>query len=513
MSRWDDEPATPTSRRGVHRGQHRHPWLRAAAWVAASLVVLIVGGTALALWRLNSNVSRVDVSKAIGTDRPTPSISPDAPSKPLNILALGSDSREELSTEEYGSKSKIQGARSDTAILIHISADRKSVLAVSIPRDTMLPAPRGCSASTPRTQWVIQQWNSAFEIGGVGCSIRTLEGNTGVFIDHYAVVNFEGFSAMVDALGGVEVCTPVAVNDPLSELVLPAGRSTLNGHDALGYVRARKTLSDGSDLGRIKRQQAFMASVAQKAVSTEMLRRPDKVYGFLSAATKSLTTDPQFGVSEMADVAKSLQNVGAQHIQFVTVPVEDYPKDRNRVQWTDNADIVWNAIKADSPLGTPGSTPSPSSSSSGTASPSAEPLTVSPARISVRVLNGSGIKGIAGQAAEALRVQGFASVTAGDAPRALGVLVEYSPYQEDAARTVAAAFPGATLRVNSSLHDLVQVTLGTGAPTVVEVPNRLGTTPLPSPSITGTSPPEKPGSASPSPEIPTRTADQNICQE
>lgn len=162
-----------------------------------------------------------------------------------------------------------------------------------------------------------------------------------------------------------------------------------------------------------------MSSVVQKAVSTEMLKRPDKLYSFLNAATKSSTTDPDLGLTEMATVAKSLQDVGAENIQFVTVPTTVYQPDPNRVQWTDDADLIWEAIRGDHAIG---AAPTASPSPTGTESPAA--LTVTPDKIAVQVLNGSGVRGLAAQAVEALQVQGFRQVTRGDAPaQTTGVLV------------------------------------------------------------------------------------------
>jgi LCP family protein required for cell wall assembly len=521
LSRWDDgaprrsegmeerpdgiegEGDTAPTRRGVHRSRHRHPKLRAAAIVAGILVVVLALAGGIAVWKLNGNVKRVDVSKALGTDRPTPKANTKA-AQALNILVLGSDTRTDLESKEFGEDTVEGGAHSDTNILIHISADRKRVQAVSIPRDSMVPAPKKCSATAPKEEWVVRQWNYNYNEGGPGCTIRALEGNTGIYIDHYAVLNFEGFASMVDALGGVEVCTPVAIRDEAASIALEAGRHTLMGMDALGYVRARKSLTGGSDINRIKRQQAFMSSVAQKAVSTEMLKRPDKLYSFLSAATKALTTDQNLGLSEMTEVARSLQNVGPENIEFLTVPIEPYPADSDRVQWSANADIVWASLRNDTRIGAPAPTPSASPRPSVTAAD----LTVTPDRITVEVLNGSGVKGVAKQAAEALRVQGFANVTTADAARGQGVTIEHSRAQAEAARTVAAAFPGATLRENAALGDTVRVTLGVESPAVVAVPNRLGTDPIPTPTVTASPSPDASGST---PTIETRTADENIC--
>jgi LCP family protein required for cell wall assembly len=360
----------------------------------------------------------------------------------------------------------------------------------------MVKAPPNCKNSTPKDQWVTQQWNAMFSIGGPACLITTVEGNTGLRMDHFAVVDFRGFRAMVDALGGVPICTPEAIDDPKAKLKLSAGRHVLDGTQALGYVRARKTLGDGSDLGRIKRQQAFLSSVVQEATRTSLLARPDKLFGFLDAATKSLTTDEQFDLGTMKDLAQSVKDIGITNIQFITVPVQDYPADPNRVEWAPSADALWKTLREDGVVGEKPST-APSASS--------EPLTVSPTGIQVDVVNATGVQGLAAQVAAALEVQGFPKpTTSSTADRPDGVVVEYAPGQKEAARTVAAAFAGAELRESSTAGSGVRVVLGAGAPPVREIPNRTGSSPVPSPSVSAPSP-------SPSPTITARTADQDIC--
>ena len=278
-------------------------------------VLVVVLGLGVAWWRLEGNISRLDISKDLGT-RPT------AAAGPLNILLIGSDNR---AGEGVPGASLTSGARSDTTLVAHLSADREHVTVVSVPRDSMVPAPPDCKNSTPKDQWVVQQWNAMFSIGGPACLITTLEGNTGLRIDHFAVVDFRGFRDMVDALGGVPICAPEAIDDPKAKLKLSAGRHVLDGTQALGYVRARKTLGDGSDLGRIARQQAFLSSVVQEATRTSLLARPDKLFGFLDAATRSLTTDEQLDLGTMKDIASSVQGIGVKNIQFITVPVQAYP--------------------------------------------------------------------------------------------------------------------------------------------------------------------------------------------
>jgi len=471
------------------RHSRRRRGLIAAGVVASLLVITIVG----AYVRFNGNIHRLDVSKMVGRDRPTPS--GNLATGPLNILLVGSDARQGAGNQGYGDGAWEPGQHSDTNILMHISGDRKSVTMVSIPRDSMVPAPVSCDANAPKDQWKVSQWNQNFTTGGPGCLIRTLEGNTNVYVNHFAVIDFGGFKKMVDALGGVPVCTTKAINDPQAEFTLAAGRHELNGEQALGYVRTRKSLGDGSDIGRIKRQQAFMSSVVQEATKSSLLLRPDRLLRFLDAATQSLTTDPEFGVSEMRDVAESVKGIGIDKIQFVTVPTEQYAPDHNRVQWTPDAAQLWEAIRTDRDLSTPKPTPTPTTT---------KPLTVAPDKIEVEVVNNSGVVGLAKQAIEAMRVQGFVNAVSSNGTQVMnGVTVEHSAGQAEAARTVAAAFPGARLKAVESLGPRVRVILGAGAPNVAEVPNRLGNAPIPRPSITST--PRVSGS------IEARKADADIC--
>ncbi|NHI18744.1 LCP family protein [Phycicoccus endophyticus] len=456
------------------------------ALVATVFVVVLALVAGSAWWRLQGNISRIDVSGDLATDRPT------AAAGPLNILLIGSDTRVE---QDATDAEDLVGARSDTTLVVHLSADRSEVTVVSIPRDSMVRMPPNCDASVPKDEWPVQQFNAAFSLGGPACLINTVEADTGLYLNHFAVVDFTGFKGMVDALGGVPVCTPVAIDDEKAHLKLAAGTHVLNGTQALGYVRVRYTEGDGSDLGRIERQQAFLSSVVQEATRTSLLLRPDKLYGFLDAATKALTTDKQLSVGTMKDIATSVKDVGVENVAFVTVPVRTYPEDPNRVEWTEAADTLWQALLDDESV---------TKKTTSTPTASAKALTVSPADVpEVVIVNGTGVDGLAGQDAEMLRVQGFPQVLTGTTDeRRDGVLVEYPPGQKEAARTVAAAFPGARLKRSSDTGSSIRVTVGPGSKAVVEVPNRLGSDPVPSPSITA------PAAQS---SIEARTADEDIC--
>lgn len=329
--------ATPTQR-------PRRRWARQLAWVVCIALVLS-SAVGVVYVRLASNIHRLDISALLGEDRPARA------QGPLNVLVMGSDTRTGIGTTKFGTDTVEGGAHSDTNLLVHLSADRQRAVVVSIPRDSMTRAPRDCTDPRSRAQdGPVRQWNRNFTLGGPACTIRTLEAATGVFVDHFVVVDFRGFADMVDALGGVDVCTPVPIRDEDSALDLPAGRHHLDGEQALGYVRVRKTLGDGSDLGRIERQQAFLSSVAQEATSSRLLARPDRLYRFLDAATRSMTTDPGLSVSGMQDIAASLQDLGVENIELVTVPTRPYPRDPNRVELAPAATGLWAAIREDREL-------------------------------------------------------------------------------------------------------------------------------------------------------------------
>ena len=491
----------------AQRRANRHPRLRRASIiVAAGLVLLLTLGTA-AYVKLNSNITKYDVSKLLG-QRPKNNVAADKLTnlKPLNILVIGSDTRD-LGTSSYGTTA---GARSDTTLIVHLSGDRKSAVVVSVPRDSMTRAPANCKDPKSKVaDGPIRQWNANYSLGGPACLIRTVEGTTGIFIDHFMVMNFLGFQSMVDALGSVEVCMPTAVVDPLSHLNLPAGRSRVTGKEALAFVRVRHNMGDGSDLGRIDRQQAFLSSMIQEATSTNLLLRPDKLFRFLDAATKSLTTDPALGnLNALREVAQSVVGLKSSQIRFVTVPVEPYPPDHNRVQWTSAADALWKSIREDTPL--PGTKPAPGSKPTPTTTSPPPVLTVTPDKITVHVSNDSGVPGIARQAADDLRLQGFKiNGISNDSSGRAGATVTYSAANHEQALTVAAAFPGAVLVEDNAAGDVIRVSLGTGSPNVVAVPNRLGTTPLPTHTLSATAAPTPSSTVT----IQARTADTNICKK
>jgi LCP family protein required for cell wall assembly len=343
------QPPAP-KRRGRTRRKHTIGRVLLASAVALALATGL--GVVYLYRHLNGNLDVVDVTGQLGTDRPEKK-GVTGPQEPLNVLVMGSDDRDaagnNIDNQELGSTD-----RSDTTILMHLSADRKRAYGVSIPRDSLVTRPT-CKTEDgediPGGTDVM--WNEAFALGGPACTIRQFEENTGVFVDHYVVIDFAGFEGMVDAIDGVPVCIPEDIVDPAHGINIKKGTREVEGREALNYVRARYTLGDGSDISRIKRQQAFIAAMANKVISAGTLARVDRLVGFLDAATNSLQVDPGLdNVIKIAKIGVGFQGIGLQNIQFVTVPIEydQRPEYRGRVSWLPQADNLWAKIAADESL-------------------------------------------------------------------------------------------------------------------------------------------------------------------
>ncbi|MER5360223.1 LCP family protein [Streptomyces sp. NPDC002785] len=328
---------------------HRNHWLRWTA-LGVSFVVLASAGAAWWLYRkLDGNI-RTDTSaaaelKTYERERPA-SVVHDAE----NILLIGSDSRAG-DNRKYG-RDDGGSQRSDTTILLHLAADRKSVTAMSLPRDLMVEIPACHKADGTTTKEQFAQFNWAFEFGGTACTIRTVETLTGVRIDHQMVVDFNGFKDMVDAVNGVEVCLKKPVDDADAHLKLSAGRQKLNGEQALGYVRARKSIGNGSDTERMDRQQQFLGALVNKVQSNGVLLNPTRLYPVLDAATKALTTDPGLdSLKDLYELVRGLRDVPTDKVQFLTVPRQPYAVDPNRDELVQpDAKRLFKRLREDTPV-------------------------------------------------------------------------------------------------------------------------------------------------------------------
>src|SRR3954447_13798941 len=458
--------------RARHRASHQHVkdarvtpqhaaprpprrWGRLMSWIALGLgvvMVITVAGGYLVYRHLAGNIPHQAID--VPGQRPA-----EGPGKSENVLLIGSGRPRVAGGAKFGSQ--VTGARSDTTILVHISADGKKAVLVSIPRDTYTRIPPCDLGHGHTSSPTMNRFNAAFSIGGPSCTIATTEHLTHLRIDHFVEVNFAGFQRMVDALGGVTVCLRHPIDDPVrinpltgghigSGLVITAGTHTLHGKDALGFVRSRYAVGDGSCLGRIRNQQVFLASMIRKATSTGLLFHPFNLFHFLDAATKSIRTDPGFGLPQLKSLAGKLHGLKPGKVGLLTVPLSnpnayvDIGGLQASVVFWDKprARALWQALESDGPL--PGTEPKP------TASASANPLVVAPSNIRVRVLNGTGQAGLAHHVASELASRGFVidgTPSDADSSSYTPSVIRYGVDRKESSQTLAAAVPGSTRQV------------------------------------------------------------------
>ena len=445
-----------------------------SAGSAALVGVLVVAGGGFGLYqyhKLSGNIRRIDA------------LSPDDKAirdaaKQLdaeNYLIIGSDTRSGANGRYEGSPGQVSGERSDTTILAHLSPNREKAVLVSFPRDSWvrLPACRKKDGSTVAER--DGQFNEAFATGGPACTVLAVQRLTGIKINHYVQVDFTGFKTMVDAVGGVPICSTNPLRDSESGLRLDAGTSTLRGEQALAYVRARYGIGDGSDLGRIQRQQRFLGAMVRKATSTRLLVNPVALTRFLNAATKSLTLDRTTSFGDLKALADQLRDLDPKRVGFLTAPIANaaynppgFPapppgRGGSKVLLDDVAGRkLWDSIINDKPA-PPKGAPKPS----GPPTPSV--LTVAPEDVTVRVLNGVGLDGLARKVGGELQSAGFRTLEPTNADRTATTTVRYAPAQAAAARTVGAAVPGAVLQPTTDPGTTLDLVVGANYTGVVTV--------------------------------------------
>jgi len=418
---------------------------RVLAWSAGVLCVGVLGVAGAGTWiyqQLNGNITSADVDDKIGGDRPE-NLSPGS----KNIMIVGSDSRDGANAG-YGKD--LTTMQSDTLLVLHIPADRKWATVLSFPRDSWVRIPvcdKGDGTKSKEHHFKI---NEAFALGGTSgevagaaaCSIKTVEENTGLRIDHFMSIDFSGFKGMVDALDGIEVCPKTPIKSAKAKLDLPAGCQTIDGETSLGYVRARYGVGDNSDIGRIGRQQEFMDALAKKAKSK--LTSPDAMYGFLDSATKSLTADSGMaGIKQLYSLASELKGIPSDRLAFLTVPnyprEADFPKDTANVAWQyPQATDLFTALAKDQ-------------ETTKDALAAKTKNLVYASSVKVRVLNGTGVPGRAADVARELRLSGFTVVGTGNAPSSVSTTsVQHAQGADDTgARALATRLGGKVTAVVS----------------------------------------------------------------
>lgn len=444
--------------------------LTAIASVLIMMATAVGGGAVYALNNLDKNIHTVDESDLNGSASPSPYIPSDTSA--TNFLVMGSDTR----AGQGAGFGNVGGARSDTALLVHLYEGRTKALVVSIPRDSFVSI-GPCKQSDGG---IVGPWetkfNAAFAYGGPVCTIKTLRKQTGIAIDKFIVIDFKAFKSVVDTLGGVKVCLTTPVYDPYvpgqggSGLNLPAGYSTISGKQALAFVRARESIGDGSDLGRITRQQEFLSSMIRGMQEKHLLTNPTLMYRLLNVVTESLTTSQNLSsMKALEDFALSLANLKPSNITFVTTPYR-LIGDGN-VHWTSETDDLWKAIRNDEPWPpvSPSASASPSASDSvnptASASPSpteSTPALITPAdSVNVIVLNGTSTSGLANKAASQLRKLGYHITRTGNADaKVTATEVHYNSRFKAGAESLAYSGHTAILKKDNSLTKSVVIVVG-----------------------------------------------------
>lgn len=429
--------------------------LALAAAAAGSALVLTVAGSGYALISWSSgSIERVDAFAGV-VDRP-----PENAAGSTTFLLVGSDARTGMTRKQMrrlhvGTQDTAAGRRADTMLLVHVSAERGAVQVVSLPRDSYVTIPAHVADDGTEVPERRNKLNAAYAFGGPPLAVATIERSTGVRVDHYVEIDFLGFVELVDAVGGVEVCTPVRLRDRKAGLRLPKGTSLVDGETGLAYVRAR-SLDARADLGRVERQQRFLAAMVNRITSRDVLLDPRALVRFLEAGLSAVRADPDLTESELVELGTQLRHVNGEDIRFRTVPVAN-PSHRSRTAgsvalWDDAAaTALFTAMRNDTDL----ASDRPAKRSR---------VTVPAGQVRVQVYNGAGTAGLGSRASAELAHRGFD--VAGPALNwsrsgLARTTVRYDSRYTESIKTVAAALPGARLQAVRGLGRTLQVVVGT----------------------------------------------------
>jgi len=362
MSEGNDAPPDSLRRgRGLHwLAPGRRRSVLSIAWrsVAVLVAVALVGGSLTVYLTFRSDwqaIKHINVSRDLVSHRP-----PASP-RALNILLIGSDTRSGVNGKIGGQKG-ISGARSDTVMVLHIAAGAHRIVVLSIPRDSVVPIlsctpEAGTLGQTAQPAGYVEQLNATFAYGGPGCLWKTIEQTTGIRINDFIELTFAGFEHVINDIGGVNVCLPVAVHDPQSRLNLRAGRHHIYGREALAFWRVRY-IGEGSDLQRIRRDQFLMASLIQGIERSRLLHSPTELLSLINdvARHRYIATDTGLTPGRLFTIADELRGVRPGSVQFIEVPTVPYPGDPEAwVEWAQpEAGRLFWAIARNTRLPKPG---------------------------------------------------------------------------------------------------------------------------------------------------------------
>ncbi|WP_435969756.1 LCP family protein [Streptomyces sp. Qhu_M48] len=447
----------PVARAAPVRRRRRRPRWGMRMATALSVTVLAAGGIGHAVVTgLDTGITRVDPFKDM-KNRPQAG-------NGMNVLVVGTDGRDRITPEEKA-KYRLGGAPcrcTDTVMLVHISEDRERASVVSLPRDSYAEMPEHTDlVSGKRHQAHPVKLNAAYAEGGPSLTVRTVESMTGVKIDHYLEVDFTSFMRTVDAVGGVQICTTRPVKDTYTGLDLPAGTHELDGGQALQYVRSRH-IDGAADLGRMQRQQRFLAALIERMTSGGVLFNPVRFREVATTMLSSVRADEDFGTDQLLALSKAMRGFTPASSEFVSVPIGDmsFPVKGigSTVKWdAAKAQKLFKALREDRPLAPP------RAAASSAKAPKAVVVDVPPRTVRVQVYNGTRTDGLGRRVDDALRGTGFDTTRApktGTGKEQARTVVEYDPRWDRSARTLAAALPGAELRAVAKRGGVMRVIAG-----------------------------------------------------
>ncbi|WP_405390403.1 LCP family protein [Streptomyces sp. NBC_01102] len=422
--------------------------------VATGLSVLVLGAGGIGhavVSSLETGIDRVDPFKDM-KNRPQGGHG-------MNLLLVGTDGRDRITKAER-KKYRLGGAPchcTDTLMLVHLSADKQRASVVSLPRDSYAEIPAHTDRTTGKEHSPHPvKLNAAYAEGGPHLTVRTVEQMTGIKIDHYLEVDFTSFMKTVDTLGGVEICTAKPLKDSYTGLNLTPGTHRLDGGQALQYVRSRH-IDGAADLGRMQRQQKFMAALIKQTTSSGVLMNPMKFQQVTSSMLDSVRADKGFGTEQMLELGKAMRGFTPASSEFASVPIEDggfqVKGIGSTVKWdTKRSKKLFRALREDEPL-------APQLPKQ----PRATVVGVAPEQIRVQVYNGTPKDGLGQTVDAALRGTGFNTTRAplnggpGDRER---TLVTYDPRWDRSAKSLATALPGCELKAVKGQGGTMKVTAG-----------------------------------------------------
>ncbi|WP_455569922.1 LCP family protein [Streptomyces wedmorensis] len=449
-------PRSPARPVPVRRRRRRRPRWGMRMATALSVAVLAAGGIGHAVVTgLDTGITRVDPFKDM-KNRPQAGHG-------MNVLVVGTDGRDRITPEERA-KYRLGGAPchcTDTVMLVHISEDRERASVVSLPRDSYAEMPEHTDLNSGRKHRAHPvKLNAAYAEGGPALTVRTVESMTGVKIDHYLEVDFTSFMKTVDAVGGVQICTTRAVKDAYTGLDLAAGTHELDGGQALQYVRSRH-IDGAADIGRMQRQQRFLAALIERTTSGGVLLNPVRFREVATTMLSSVRADEDFGTDQLLALAKAMHGFTPASSEFVSVPIGDmsFPVKGigSTVKWdAAKAQKLFQALREDQPL-------APQKAASSSKAPKAAVVDVPPRTIRVQVYNGTRTDGLGRKVDDALRAGGFDTTRTpmtGAGREHARTVIEYDPRWDRSAKSLAAALPGAELRAVAGRGGTLRVTVG-----------------------------------------------------